>query len=447
MPNFVSRMMKMFNKSPRIRKEKLPYYILLIILFLFLFLVILNGILVYINHVIYGNMDKEPLISPFLYVVSLAVIISLIVLLYFMNIKRTYRLMMAQKAIIFALASLAEWRDPETGHHLTRTRDYAVILSKQIRKMFGRSGPIDESFIEDIYDAAPLHDIGKVGIRDAILFKPGKLTETEFNEMKRHVAIGKEIMEKVIDQFQIKERFILMARNIAAYHHEKYDGTGYLEGLKKEEIPVEARIFSICDVYDALRTRRPYKEPLSHHAALNIIDQESGRHFDPKIVKAFMACNEKIMEVFETYHFLSEYHYDVVDLKAIDRMALKWTPDMSTGIEYVDKQHQELFERVNELLRAILRGDGKEELLRILSFLEEYVKIHFKTEENYMNNYNNPLYELHKREHLLFAERFFEIKNRLLSNGVSSRVLLETARYLVDWLKDHTTRTDMYLKI
>jgi len=193
-------------------------------------------------------------------VILFALFLCLILIIGYINISRFRELIRAQKAIISSLAGLTEGRDPETGHHLERARRYSVVLAKQLRKNKKYRKLTTNEFIEDLYDAAPLHDIGKVGIRDAILLKESKLTNEEYEEMKKHVQIGKQVLQNVIDRFKLKQSFFTIGRNICAYHHEKYNGKGYLEGLKGQEIPLEARIFALCDAYDAIRSKRLYKE-------------------------------------------------------------------------------------------------------------------------------------------------------------------------------------------
>ncbi len=237
-------------------------------------------------------MEKLVLISGML----LALFLGLISVIVYMNIQRFRELIGAQKTTIFALAELAEWRDPETGYHLERTRNYAVVLARQLRKNRKYRQVITDDFIEELYDAAPLHDIGKVGIRDSVLLKEGELTAQEYEEMKKHVLIGKQVLQDAIEKFNINESFILVGKNICAYHHEKYNGKGYPEGLKGEEIPLEARIFALCDAYDAIRTRRPYKGRLSHEEAVRRIVRDSGEHFDPDIVDAFLRTGEDLLD-------------------------------------------------------------------------------------------------------------------------------------------------------
>jgi putative two-component system response regulator len=219
----------------------------------------------------------------------------------YINFARFRELIGAQKAIISSLAGLTEGRDPETGRHLERTRNYSVVLAKQLRKDKKYRKLITNEFIEDLYDAAPLHDIGKVGIRDAILLKESKLTSEEYEEMKKHAQIGKQVLRNTIDRFKLKQSFFIIGRNICAYHHEKYNGKGYLEGLKGQEIPLEARVFALCDAYDAIRSKRPYKDELSHEEALRRIKSDSGEHFDPDIVDAFLKCEKEFLKISDTY--------------------------------------------------------------------------------------------------------------------------------------------------
>ncbi|MDK2954294.1 MAG: hypothetical protein PWQ27_1677, partial [Kosmotoga sp.] len=232
--------------------------------------------------------------------------LTLMLVVIYLNLSKSKDLIGAQKAIMSSLATLAERRDTETGRHLKRTREYAAILAKQLRKNKKYRKIITNEFIENLYDTTPLHDIGKVGIRDSILLKEGKLTEQEYEEMKKHTLIGKQILQDAIDKYQLKGSFITMARNICAYHHEKYNGEGYPEGLKGEEIPLEARIFALCDAYDAIRSKRPYKDALPHEEALRRIKADRGKHFDPDIVDAFLECEKEFERVSNIYSTTAE---------------------------------------------------------------------------------------------------------------------------------------------
>lgn len=190
-----------------------------------------------------------------------------------------------QEEIVYRLSIAAEFRDSTTYKHLIRMSLYSYLVAKEMG--------FDESWCEKIRLAAPMHDIGKIGIKDSILLKPAKLTEKEFEEMKNHTIYGYEILkESDIEVLQV-------ASNIAACHHEKYDGTGYPRGLKGGEIPIEARIVSVADVFDALTSKRPYKEPFPPEKAVEYIRKESGKSFDPKVVSAFLKALPKILEVMD----------------------------------------------------------------------------------------------------------------------------------------------------
>lgn len=193
---------------------------------------------------------------------------------------------------IFALARLAESRDLETGEHLERVRSYCSLLAHTLRHNGRCTDTIDDDFIQLIYETSPLHDIGKVAVPDRILQKPGKLTFEEFEVMKTHVERGAETIEAMRDEYP-NAKFLNMAYNIIMYHHEKFDGSGYPRGLAGTQIPLCARIMAVADVYDALTSARVYKEAYSHEKAKSIIVSEAGKHFDPDIVDAFLACEEQ----------------------------------------------------------------------------------------------------------------------------------------------------------
>ena len=188
---------------------------------------------------------------------------------------------------IFALAKLAESRDPETGQHLERVRDYARELAEELAANERFADQIDAHFIRLICVTSPLHDVGKVGIPDHVLLKPGRLDDREFAIMKTHCAIGAETLDSALERYPEAE-FLRMARDVAACHHERADGQGYPAGLAGEDIPLCARIFALADVYDALVSRRVYKSAFTHEVAKGIVLEGQGTQFDTEVVEAFL---------------------------------------------------------------------------------------------------------------------------------------------------------------
>ena len=209
---------------------------------------------------------------------------------------RTKQLTATQDMTVFALAHVVDSRDPETGEHLQRMRRYAQMIAEVLADTGPYATLIDQQFLEDLYRSSPLHDIGKVAVPDSILQKHGQLTAEEFEEMKKHVVVGGQTLEMARDQVG-SGTFMDMAAEIARYHHEKFDGTGYCAGLRGQEIPLSARIVALADVYDALTSRRAYKPPYSPDYAREIIVHESGAHFDPVIVNAFLARFEDFRDM------------------------------------------------------------------------------------------------------------------------------------------------------
>lgn len=210
--------------------------------------------------------------------------------------QRTAEVIATQDLAMFALAELAETRDPETGQHLRRMRAYAQRLAEELAAKGPYANEIDEQFLADLFRASPLHDIGKVGVPDAVLLKPGKLTPAEFDLMKQHVAIGATTLERAANHAG-GGQFLTMAAQVARFHHERFDGRGYLQGLKGAEIPLCARITALADVYDALTTARVYKPALPAEEARAMILKDSGAHFDPVIVDAFRDCFEDFLQI------------------------------------------------------------------------------------------------------------------------------------------------------
>lgn len=200
------------------------------------------------------------------------------------------------------LAKLAESRDPETGDHLVRMSLYSYILAKQLYHEGIYQEEFKSSYPRHVFHFAPMHDIGKVGVEDSILLKPGKLTDDEWIEMRKHPVIGADVLRRC--ETQVNKAGYSMFKigiEIAEGHHEKYDGSGYPYQRKGDEIPLSARIVALADVFDALTSRRPYKDAWPVEKALSLIDEESGKHFDPDVIKAFKTALPEIMEVYEKH--------------------------------------------------------------------------------------------------------------------------------------------------
>lgn len=207
----------------------------------------------------------------------------------------------SQMATIYALIKLSESRDDDTGAHIERTASFCRLLAQKARTVPEYADIITDTFLETIYKASPLHDIGKVGIPDSILLKPGKLTNEEFAIMRTHVQIGYDTLSKVGQQYD-KNEFLTMGMDIALHHHEKWNGSGYNNGLKGAEIPLSARIMALSDVYDALRSVRVYKDAFSHEKSMEIIASSKGSHFDPVLVDVFIRHQEEFESLYESMY-------------------------------------------------------------------------------------------------------------------------------------------------
>ena len=217
--------------------------------------------------------------------------------------------LLIQDLTIHALACLGEVRDNETGHHILRTQAYVDILARQLAGHPRFRAALEGPRLDMVIKAAPLHDMGKIGIPDAILLKPGRLTPEEFEIMKAHPAIGADAIRRAMDQALAGTgqgsaphpasafAFLEVAQEIALSHHEKWDGSGYPAGLAGDAIPVSARLMALADVFDALMCRRVYKAPMSLEETTRIICEGRGRHFDPDVVDAFMACHARFAEI------------------------------------------------------------------------------------------------------------------------------------------------------
>lgn len=203
------------------------------------------------------------------------------------------------RALTFALANLTDSRDPETGSHLARTRTYCAILAERLSRLSDFRPQINADFIDQIYNLSPLHDIGKVAVPDAILRKPGALDENEFEIMKTHTIAGGLAFDQALHE---SDNYLFrMGKRICLYHHERWDGAGYPEGLQAEAIPIEARIMALADVYDALLSKRVYKDAFSFERAALEISLESGRAFDPRLSGVMLDHIQDFQAVHQQY--------------------------------------------------------------------------------------------------------------------------------------------------
>ena len=220
-----------------------------------------------------------------------------------LGIRRERQLTAARDCAMVGLVSLAETRDNETGRHIVRTQLYVQALAQYLAKQGKKPFRFTASEIDLLVKSAPLHDVGKVGVPDSILLKPGRLTPAEFDEMKKHTQYGEEALAKaeIVSGNIDNTSFLKTAREIALTHHEKWDGTGYPHGLKKEDIPPSGRLMALADVYDALISKRVYKEAMSHAEATAVIRSGSGKHFDPRVVAAFLALEKTFSDIAVEY--------------------------------------------------------------------------------------------------------------------------------------------------
>jgi len=216
-------------------------------------------------------------------------------------LERTVQMEELQDVAMVAMGALAESRDPETGNHIRRTQHYVKLLAIQLKDHPKFKDFLTPEVITSLYKSAPLHDIGKVGVEDSILLKPGKLTDEEFEEMKKHTTYGRDAIVAAEQNINVADNFLTFAKEIAYGHQEKWDGSGYPEGVAGEDIPISARLMAVADVYDALISKRVYKPAFPHEKAVAIILEGKGSHFDPVMVDAFEVIADKFKEVAEQF--------------------------------------------------------------------------------------------------------------------------------------------------
>ncbi len=333
--------------------------------------------------------------------------------------------------VIRSLGLASEYRDNETGLHIMRMTNFAQTIAKSLG--------ISERQRELLYIAAPMHDVGKIGIADAVLLKPGKLTADEFDIMKTHTDIGMTILEG-------KDELISAARDIAGSHHERWDGNGYPRGLKAEQIPLLARICAVADVFDALTSTRPYKAAWSIEDASNWIISESGRHFDPAVVEAFRQAMPEILRIKELYRD------DIIDPKQVlslppiphrENAWIPWDENLSVGIDVIDEHHRYLFDLINDLYDVVSQKLGSREVARLIKALDAYARIHFRAEEQMMNHYGYSDIDHQLSQHHAFEEKIAEFYEELHDNPFVAQ--FDVLSYLREWLIHHIHVEDIKL--
>jgi putative two-component system response regulator len=237
--------------------------------------------------------------------------------------RRTEELRISHEVTMVALASIAETRDNETGYHILRTQHYVRLLAEHLQHQPGFAELLDQDLIEQLFKASPLHDIGKVGIPDRILLKPGRLDADEFEIMKTHTTLGRDAIENAQLRVGVRVPLLETAKEIALSHQEKWDGSGYPEGLSSTAIPLSARLMAVADVYDALISRRVYKEPMPHDQAAAIIIAGRGTHFDPNLVAAFVLLQDQFKDIATRY---ADSEENIARLEATAQRAMDRKP-------------------------------------------------------------------------------------------------------------------------
>jgi hemerythrin-like metal-binding protein len=338
----------------------------------------------------------------------------------------------ARADAIQSLGIASEYRDHETGWHIMRMTNFAQAIAKAL----GLSAEQREL----LYMTAPMHDVGKIGIADAILLKPGKLTPDEFDTMKTHTDIGVSILKG-------NDPLIAAARDIAGSHHERWDGSGYPKGLAGEEIPLLARICAVADVFDALTSIRSYKEQWSAKEAADLIMSESGKYFDPAVVSAFKAAMPEILRIRELYRD------DIIDpMKSISLPPLpprantwvEWEDDLRVGIDAIDEHHRYLLDLINDLYEVVSNKRGTREVARLVKATDAYAKVHFRAEEKMMQHYGFEGIKRQEKQHHEFEAKIHEFYEELHDNPLVAQ--FDVLSYLRDWLIHHIRVEDTKLR-
>ncbi|MDP2794697.1 MAG: bacteriohemerythrin [Sulfurisoma sp.] len=338
----------------------------------------------------------------------------------------------ARTDAIRRLGAASEYRDNETGMHVMRMTHFAVAIAKALGL------PAEQRELLAI--TAPMHDVGKIGIADAILLKPERLTPGEYDVMKTHTHIGGRIL-------QGDDPLIAAARDIALMHHEQWDGSGYPAGLKGEEIPILARVCALADVFDALTSHRPYKEPWPLPKAIEHIRSEEGKQFDPEVVGAFLRAMPEIQRIRELYRDDIIDPNQIVELpevKAVPGRWVAWGDSLRIGIDVIDAHHRFLVDLVNDLHDVVISKRGAREVGRVLKALETYAKVHFRAEERMMAHYGFGGLERQQHQHHHFEKSLRQFHRELHANPLTAPRDMLT--FLRDWLVQHIRHEDAGLR-
>ena len=346
---------------------------------------------------------------------------------------RELELVEAHSDALHKLSLASEYRDNQTGWHLMRMSSYAITIA--------RAMGVSSDQRELLYVAAPMHDVGKIGIPDALLLKSGKLTDEEFDVMKRHTEIGASLLSG-------SDVLIKCARDIALYHHERWNGFGYPKGLKGEEIPVLARICAVADVFDALTSERPYKQAWTVNSASEWIHSEAGRHFDPAVVTAFSQAFPEILRIRELYSdeiIDPKQELSLPPLNNSGKNLITWDESLRVGIDVIDEHHLYLFHLINDLNNVLESKRGAREVVRVVRSLEAYAKVHFLAEEKMMQRYGYTKIEEHLRQHRAFEQSITAFYEEMHTNPLVARV--DVFSYVYQWLTQHIRKEDTKLSV
>ncbi len=332
--------------------------------------------------------------------------------------------------MVESLTLVGEFRDNETGLHTERVGKYSYAIAQEMG--------LSEKDALLIGRAAPLHDLGKVGIPDHILLKPDVLTDEEFEVMKQHPVISEQILPDMREMMTV-------VNEICLYHHERWDGKGYPEQLSGEQIPLSARIVKIADIYDALLSSRPYKEAWSEENTVVEIKRISGSELDPAVVAAFLRALPRLRllrslyseDILQSDSLLSSHDSGHFEEQGDH---FPWNDSYSVGVETVDLHHRYLIKLLNGLCRMIRHQQPIGKVVHALYELRRYAEIHFAAEEQQMDCHDHPLFIQHRQLHQQFRNELLKYDQQLMKNPLT--VGIEMVNYLHDWLIHHIAEMD-----